>query len=84
MAWVLAGPICNKRAPRRPSHACTLSRGEVFPSQESVPLEGSPYFVRNRAIKCSTVEAAVLCRGRAFLGLTATRARVVGGVGGRM
>jgi hypothetical protein len=84
VAWVLAGLICIKRAPRRPSHACTLSRGEVFPSQESVPLEGSPYFVRNRAIKCSTVEAVVLRRGRAFLGVTAARVRVVGGVGRRM
>jgi hypothetical protein len=64
--WCL---FCFKRAPRRPSHAGTLSRVEVFPSPEPVPLEGSPYFVRNRAIKCSTVEAVVLRRGRAFSGV---------------
>jgi hypothetical protein len=74
----------SKRASRRPSHACTLPRAEVIPSQESVPLEGSPCFARDRAIKCSTVEAAVLRRGRACLGVAAARARVVGGVGRRM
>jgi hypothetical protein len=65
----------SKRASRRPSHACTLSRVEFIPSQESVPLEGSPCFARDRAIKCSTVEAAVSHRGRAFLGVAAARAR---------
>jgi hypothetical protein len=74
----------SKRASRRPSHACTLPRAEVIPSQESVPLEGSPCFARDRAIKCSIVEAAVLRRGRAFLGVAAAHARVVGGVGRRM
>jgi hypothetical protein len=29
----------SKRAPRRPSHACTLSRVEILPSQGLVPLE---------------------------------------------
>jgi hypothetical protein len=37
---------------------------------------------RERAIKCLTVEAAALQRGRAFLGVAAARARVVGGVAG--
>jgi hypothetical protein len=65
----------SKRASRRPSHACTLSRVEFIPGQESVPLEGSPCFARDRAIKCSIVEAAVSHRGRAFLGVAAERAR---------
>jgi hypothetical protein len=65
----------SKRASRRPSHACTLSRVEIIPSQELVPLEGSLYFVRNRAIECSIVEAAVSRHGRAFLGVVAARAR---------
>jgi hypothetical protein len=73
----------SKRAPRRPSHACTLSRAEVIPSQGLVPLEGSPYLARNRAIKCFTVEAVISRRGRAFLGVAAARACVVGGVGRR-
>jgi hypothetical protein len=33
----------SKRAPRRPSHACTLSRVEIIPSQGLVPLEGSAW-----------------------------------------
>jgi hypothetical protein len=44
-----------------------------------MPLEGSPYFVSNRVIKCSTAEAVISRRGRAFLGTAA--ARVVVGVG---
>jgi hypothetical protein len=76
-------PLCFKRASRRPSHAYTLSRVDFIPSQESVPLEGSPCFARDRAIKCSTVEAEVSHRGRAFLSVAAARARVVGGVGRR-
>jgi hypothetical protein len=76
-------PLCFKRALRRPSHACTLSRVETLPSQGLVPLEGSAYLARNRAIKCSTVEAVISRRGRAFLGVAAARARVVGGVGRR-
>jgi hypothetical protein len=76
-AWhgCLRCPLCFKRAPRRPSHACTLSRVETLPSQGLVSLEGSAYLARNRAIKCSTVEAVISRRGRAFLGVAAVHAR---------
>jgi hypothetical protein len=67
--------FCFKLVPRRPSHACTLSRVDIIPSQEPVLLEGSPYFARNRAIKCSTVEAVISRHGRAFLGVAAARVR---------
>jgi hypothetical protein len=83
-AWhgCLRCPLCFKRAPRRPSHACTLSRVEIIPSQELVPLEGSPYLLGNRAIKCSTAEAVISRRGRAFLGVAAVcRSRVLRGMG---
>jgi hypothetical protein len=40
-----------------------------------VPLEGSAYLVRNRAVKCYAVEAAISRRGRAFLGVATARAR---------
>jgi hypothetical protein len=102
--------LCFKQAPRRPSHACSLSRVETEPGARVArgscvawvlavpalfqagpeatfsrlcPFEGSPCFARNRAIKCSTVEAAVLRRGHAFLGVATARTRVVGGVGRR-
>jgi hypothetical protein len=44
-AWhgCLRCPLCFKRAPRRPSHACTLSRVQIIPSQGLVPLEGSAW-----------------------------------------
>jgi hypothetical protein len=83
VAWVLAMPALFQAGLEATFSRCTLSRVEFIPSQESVPLEGSPCFARDRAIKCSTVEAAVPHRGRAFLGVAAARARVVGGVGMR-
>jgi hypothetical protein len=64
-----------KQAPRRPSHACTLSRVETLPSKGLVPLEGPAWHARNRAIKCSAVEAVISRRGRAFLGVAIARAR---------
>jgi hypothetical protein len=67
--------LCFKHAPRRPSHACTPSRVETLPSQRLVSLEGPAYLTRNRAIKCSAVEAVISRRGRAFLGVAAARAR---------
>jgi hypothetical protein len=77
VAWVLAMPALFQTASRRPSHAYTLSRVEFIPSPESVPLEGSPCFAGDRAIKCSTVEAVVSPRESAFLGVAAARARSV-------
>jgi hypothetical protein len=44
-------------------------------SQGLVSLEGPAYLARNRAIKCSAVEAVISRRGRAFLGVAAARAR---------
>jgi hypothetical protein len=68
------GPLCFRQASGRPSHACTCSRTEFIPSQESKPLEGSPCFTRDRGIKCSTVEAAVFA-SRARLFRRCSRAR---------
>jgi hypothetical protein len=82
VAWVLAVPALLQASPGRPSHADVPSRVEFTPSQGLAPLEGSPCFARDRVIKCPTVEAAVSQRGRAFLGVVAARARVVGGVAG--
>jgi hypothetical protein len=78
----LRGLLYFKRIPWQPSHADVPSRVGFIPSQESVPLEGPPCFARDRAIKFPTVGAAISQRGRAFLGVVAERARVVGGVAG--
>jgi hypothetical protein len=69
VAWVLAVPALFQTGTE-----ATFSR--------LYPFEGSAYLARNRAIKCSTVEAVISCCGRAFLGVAAVRARVVGGVAG--
>jgi hypothetical protein len=74
VAWVLAVPALFQTGPEAPSHTCTLSRVETLPSQGLVSLEGSAYLARNRAIKCSTVDAVISRRGRAFLGVAAARA----------
>jgi hypothetical protein len=83
VAWVLAVPALFRAGPVATFSRQCPSRVEFIPSQESVPLEGSPCFARDRAIKCSTAEAAVSYRGRTFLGVAAARARLVGGVGRR-
>jgi hypothetical protein len=67
--------LCFKRAPRLPSHARTLLRVGTLSSQGFVPLEGSAYLARNRAIKCYAVGAVISRRGCAFLGVAAARAR---------
>jgi hypothetical protein len=41
-----------QRAPRRPSHACTLSRVEIILSQGLVPLEGSAWHGCLRCLLC--------------------------------
>jgi hypothetical protein len=61
VAWVLAVPALSQSGPR----------GDLL---TLCPFEGSAYLARNRAIKCSTVEAAISRRGRAFLGVAAARA----------
>jgi hypothetical protein len=61
---------------RCPFEGCFVS------SQGSAPLEGSPCLARDPIIKCLAVEAAVLQRGRVFLGAAAARGRVLGGVAG--
>jgi hypothetical protein len=83
MAWVPAVPALLQAGPGRPSHVDIPSRVVFVSSQGFVPLEGTPCLARDPVIKCLTVEAAVLQRGRAFLGAAAARARVVGGVAGR-
>jgi hypothetical protein len=75
VAWVLAVPALFQTGPEATFSRCTLSRVEIIPSQGLVPLEGSPYLVRNRAFKCPTGEAVISRRGRAFLGVAAARAR---------
>jgi hypothetical protein len=82
VAWVPAVPALLQAGPGRPSHADIPSRVVFVSSRGFAPLEGSPCLARDRVIKCLTVEAAVLQRGRAFLGVVAARARVVGGVAG--
>jgi hypothetical protein len=82
VAWVPAVPALLQAGPGRPSHADIPSRAISVSSQGFAPLEGSPCLARERAIKCLTVEAAALQRRRAFLGVAAARARVVGGVAG--
>jgi hypothetical protein len=82
VAWVPAEPALLQAGPRRPSHADVPSRVIFVSSQGFAPLEGPPCVARERVIKCLTVEAAALQRGRAFLGVAAARARVVGGVAG--
>jgi hypothetical protein len=76
-AWhgCLRCPLCFKRAPRRPSHTNALQRVDIVSSQGFVPLEGSAYLVRNRAIKCYAVVDVISRRGRAFLGVATARAR---------
>jgi hypothetical protein len=81
-AWVPAVPALLQAGPGRPSQADVPSRADIVSSQGFAPLEGSPCLARDRVIKCLTVEAAVLQRRRAFLGVAAARARVVGGVAG--
>jgi hypothetical protein len=84
VVWVPAVPALLQAGPGRPSHANVPSRAVFVSSQGFAPLEGSPCLARDQVIKCLAVEAAVLQRGRAFLGVAAARARVVGGVvGGR-
>jgi hypothetical protein len=80
VAWVPVVPALLQAGPGRPSHADVPSRAAFVSSQGSAPLEGSPCLARDRVIKCLTVEAAVLQRGRAFLGVAAARTRVVGSV----
>jgi hypothetical protein len=82
VVWVPAVPALLQAGPERPSHADVPSRVAFVSSQGSAPLEGSPCLARDPVIKCLAVEAAVLQRGRAFLGVAAARARVVGGVAG--
>jgi hypothetical protein len=81
-AWVPAVPALHRAGPGRPSHVDIPSRVVFVSSQGFAPLEGSPCLARDPVIKCPAVEAAVLQRGRAFLGAAAARARVVGGVAG--
>jgi hypothetical protein len=80
VAWVPAVSALLQAGPGRPSHADVPSRAVFVSSRGSAPLEGSPCLARDRVIKCLTVEAAVLQRGRAFLGVATARTRVVGGV----
>jgi hypothetical protein len=75
VAWVPAVPALHQAGPGRPSHADIPSRAVFVSSQGFAPLEGSPCLARDPVIKCLTVEAAVLQRGRAFLGVAAARAR---------
>jgi hypothetical protein len=82
VAWVPAVPALPQAGPGRPSHVDVPSRAVFVSSQGLAPLEGSPCLARDQVIKCLTVEAVVLQRGRAFLGVAAARARVVGGVAG--
>jgi hypothetical protein len=82
VAWVPAVPALHQAGPGRPSHADIPSRVVFVPSQGSAPLEGSPCLARDPIIKCLAVEAAVLQRGRVFLGAAAARGRVLGGVAG--
>jgi hypothetical protein len=84
VAWVPTVPALHQAGPGRPSHADIPSRVVFASSQGFAPLEGSPCLARDPVIKCLAAVATVLQRGRAFLGVAATRARVVGGaVGGR-
>jgi hypothetical protein len=82
VAWVPAVPALRQAGPGRPSHVDIPSRVDIVSSQGFAPLEGSPCLARDPVIKCLAVMAAVLQRGRVFLGATAARARVVGGAAG--
>jgi hypothetical protein len=82
VAWVPAVPALLQAGPGRPSHVDVPSRATFVSSQGFAPLEGSPCLAREWVIKCLTVEAAALQRRRAFLGVAAARALVVGGVAG--
>jgi hypothetical protein len=82
VAWVPAVPALHQAGLGRPSHADIPSRVVFASSQGFAPLEGSPCSARDPVIKCLAAAAAVLQCGRAFLGVAAARARVVGGVAG--
>jgi hypothetical protein len=73
--WAPTVPTLHQAGPGRPPHVDVPSRAIFASSQGSAPLEGSPCLARDPVIKCLTVEAAVLQRGRAFLGAAAARAR---------
>jgi hypothetical protein len=82
VAWVPAVPVLHRTGPGRPSDADIPSRVVFVSSQGFAPLEGPPCLARVPVVKCLAVVAAVLQRGRAFLGVAAARACVVGGVAG--